>query len=165
MVTVYVEDCLRTVLRVFILRFIIVILSLSLTDLSYHPTPGAIGGGEYYGDDERNAVLRFITCVGTESRLIDCPFNTSGTDVGSECGPLKDAHVVCQGEIWSTVHITEIAVNYVASLVFISIYEHYGTVCVMDTCTNYHGFSVFLLSSSTYAVLDKRTSTVVYTTL
>ena len=100
---------LCAVLRVFYFRiYYLYPVSLSLIPLR---TPGAIGGGEYYGDDERNAVLRFITCVGTESRLIDCPFNTSGTEVGSECGPLKDAHVVCQGERWSTVHITQIAGN------------------------------------------------------
>ena len=59
---------------------------------------GAIGGGEIYGDGEHNSVIKFVYCDGNETELVDCTFNTSGVD---ECGPLQDAHVVCQG----TAHI------------------------------------------------------------
>ena len=56
---------------------------------------GAIGGGETYGDDRRNSVVKDVACNGTESRLLNCSFEMAGSD---DCGALKDAHVVCQGE-------------------------------------------------------------------
>ena len=57
---------------------------------------GAIGGGEVYGDDQRDAVLKSVHCNGTEEDLLSCAFNASGVEVAEECGPLQDAHVVCQ---------------------------------------------------------------------
>ena len=58
---------------------------------------GAIGGGEQFGDGVRNSVLTGVKCNGTEDNLFHCVFNASGVSVASDCGALKDAHVVCQG--------------------------------------------------------------------
>jgi hypothetical protein len=69
--------------------------SVVCTQLGFSPF-GAIGGGERYGDDERNSVVNFISCNGSETRLLDCPFNVSGADEREKCGPLQDAHVICQ---------------------------------------------------------------------
>ena len=62
---------------------------------------GAIGGGEVFGDDVRNAVLNDVHCSGSEGDLLSCVYNASGTEV---CGPLKDAHVVCQGNLISLTY-------------------------------------------------------------
>lgn len=56
---------------------------------------GAIGGGEIFGDSQKNAVLGGVYCNGTEENLLSCVFNISGSDV-DECGASEDAHVVCQ---------------------------------------------------------------------
>lgn len=62
---------------------------------------GAIGGGEFYGDNERNAILKNVSCNGTESSLLECSYGFSGQEAASECGALTDAHVVCQCELYT----------------------------------------------------------------
>ena len=44
-----------------------------------------------------NAALANISCVGTEEKLTDC--NLTPVTPNTECGPEKDAHVVCQGSV------------------------------------------------------------------
>ena len=50
---------------------------------------------------EANAPLfiRDVSCNGSESALLDCPYNML---TQTSCGPFSDAGIVCQGE--TTVH-------------------------------------------------------------
>jgi hypothetical protein len=39
--------------------------------------------------------IRDVNCNGSESTLLDCPYNTLTQTL---CGPFSDAGIVCQGE-------------------------------------------------------------------
>ena len=56
---------------------------------------GAVGGGETFNEGFLEHVVFDVGCVGEETRLFDCPFNT--TDLELQCGQFEDAFVACQG--------------------------------------------------------------------
>ena len=56
---------------------------------------GAVGGGETFSEGTLEHVLFDVGCVGEETRLFGCPFNT--TDLELQCGQFEDALVACQG--------------------------------------------------------------------
>ena len=46
-----------------------------------------------FSDGVSTHVISEVSCNGSEPRLLDCPFLTSG----SSCGVSEDAAIVCQG--------------------------------------------------------------------
>ena len=58
--------------------------------------PGAIALVHgLYVEADTPLFVRDISCNGTESALLDCPYNTL---TQTSCGPFSDAGIVCQGE-------------------------------------------------------------------
>ena len=52
-----------------------------------------------YSEADAPLFIRDVSCNGSESALLDCPYNML---TQTSCGPFSDAGIVCQGE--TTVH-------------------------------------------------------------
>ena len=51
---------------------------------------------EEFAENTRDTVINSLVCTGSEARLSECAVNQVAT---SSCGTLKDAGIVCQGNI------------------------------------------------------------------
>lgn len=69
------------------------ILVLKLYLCKYPPGAIALVHG-VYSEADAPLLIRDVSCNGSESALLDCPYNTF---TQTSCGPFSDAGIVCQG--------------------------------------------------------------------